>query len=207
MQDKRVGILGLGPQGVAHLKFVEALGDADVVAVCDESTAVSFRFLNDGNDRFTDHLYQNLPEMLAKAQLDILVMATPWRYRCPGIKLALEAGCHVMVENPLAMTADECAAIMGLAEAHPSLRVCVNEQWRWLPSVLCVKGRLTGLNYGRLKAVRLAGKGRDANVELPRIVTHLLSILQDDMVALFESAYVNWLNAQSMVASLMTPEG
>jgi len=170
---------------------------------------VSFRFLKE-HPELTDHSYNSLESILAAAQLDIVVIATPWTWRLLGIKLALEANCHVMVENPLAMNLKDCDAILDLVAQFPDLQVCVNEQWRWLSSV----GPYTfidlpdSVDYGRLRAVRLTGKGRNANVELSRIMTHLLSIVHKYLIVEpFQLDRVNWLNVQSMEATLMTQDG
>jgi predicted dehydrogenase len=59
-----------------------------------------------------------LDEMLADPTLDAVVIATPVPTHYELAKLALEAGKHVFVEKPPAMTAPEIDELVALAEEH-----------------------------------------------------------------------------------------
>ncbi len=60
----------------------------------------------------------SLEEMLADPALDAVVIATPVPTHYELAKLALEAGKHVFVEKPPAMTGSEIDELVTLAEAH-----------------------------------------------------------------------------------------
>lgn len=206
MPELRAGIVGLGPQGVANQAFIRATDGVQLVAVCDVHEQPRAAFLGNGNQSFASHIYDALPAMLAAEQLDIVVIATPWTWREPGVRMAMEANCHVMIENPVAVDGEELDKICSIAADHRDLIVCVNEQWRMLAGVDRLRTWLQQGEIGPVRAIRLNGKGRDANLELPRIMTHLLPLALET-IDVPHAAHVNWLSASAMVADLITPQG
>jgi predicted dehydrogenase len=118
----RVGIVGCGKIADSHVEQVRAIGLGEVVAVCDreplmaEQLAARFAIPS----RFTD-----VAEMLATEALDIVHVATPPDSHVAIACMALEAGCHVFVEKPFALTAEAAATILDTA-ARCDRRVAVN---------------------------------------------------------------------------------
>jgi predicted dehydrogenase len=118
----KVAIVGCGKIADSHVEQVRATGRADVVAVCDreplmaEQLATRFR---------VPAWHSNLTAMLDRERPDVLHIATPPDSHLALAKLALAAGCHLFVEKPFALTAQECGAILAAAEAT-NLRVSVN---------------------------------------------------------------------------------
>jgi len=116
----RFGIAGAGGMGVAHAREILQRPDASVVALCDTSAAAL--------DRAVERLYgpgagggppaarfDSLPAMLAGADLDAVVIATPHTEHTAHIAQALEAGKHVLCEKPMATTAAAARAAIELA--------------------------------------------------------------------------------------------
>ncbi len=57
-------------------------------------------------------LYSSIDEMLAKEKLDYVDIALPTYLHAENAIKALEAGCHVLCEKPMARTAEECASMI-----------------------------------------------------------------------------------------------
>jgi predicted dehydrogenase len=55
--------------------------------------------------------------MLKRADLDVVSVATPNKFHAPLTIAALEAGCHVLCEKPMAMTLAEACAMQKTAKA------------------------------------------------------------------------------------------
>jgi predicted dehydrogenase len=105
MKTLRVGIIGSG--GIAqsaHIPNYQKCKNVEVVACCDivEATAKACA------EKFNiPHYFTDYNEMLEKVDLDIVSVCTPnYMHKDPTIA-ALKAGCHVMVEKPIAMNAAE----------------------------------------------------------------------------------------------------
>ena len=94
---------------------------ARVVALCDldraRAEAVARRF-------DIPRVYADVGEMLAREQPDIVDICTPPKTHMPLAIQALEAGSHVLIEKPMAVTVEECDRIIQTARAT-GRKVCV----------------------------------------------------------------------------------
>lgn len=110
----RLGVVGTGWWAtVNHIPTVQKTGCAEVVAICDLDAErlgiVGERFGIDG--RYTD-----VRAMLAREKLDGVMVSTPHVAHTEPAIAALEAGCHVLVEKPMATSAADGWAIAEAAE-------------------------------------------------------------------------------------------
>ena len=62
-------------------------------------------------------LYEDYREMLRKEKPDLAVIDTYYGNHAVCAQAALEAGCHVLCEKPMAVTLDECESIRILGKA------------------------------------------------------------------------------------------
>ncbi|ELY61965.1 Gfo/Idh/MocA family protein [Natronolimnohabitans innermongolicus] len=101
-----VGIVGLGGMGHLHARSITELG-ADVVAGADLVEAQRQRF----SDEFGARTYETHEGLVADEAVDAVIVTTPNRFHEPIAVDALEAGCHVLVEKPLAHTLESAERI------------------------------------------------------------------------------------------------
>jgi len=107
----RVGIVGAGKMGISHYAVVNAHPDASVVAVCDTSGYVlSVLEKYGGVQTFKSH-----EEMIDRAGLDAVIVATPTATHFGCAEYAIEHGVHVFVEKPLTLRPAESRALSELA--------------------------------------------------------------------------------------------
>ncbi len=108
----RIGVVGLGTfVEIAHMptyfdsrysRFIEVAGLCDVNAG---------RLKEWGTRYDVAGQYSDLDKMLAEANLDAVTIVTPDHTHTPIALKALEAGCDVLVEKPLAMNIKDCHKI------------------------------------------------------------------------------------------------
>ncbi|PZR00773.1 MAG: oxidoreductase [Cereibacter sphaeroides] len=111
----KIGVVGVGWWAtVNHIPTIQAGTDAEVVALCD----LDAERLRIAGDQFgIAGRYTDLAEMLAKERLDGLMVSTPHvAHTAPAIA-GLKAGCHVLVEKPMATSAADGRAIAAAAKA------------------------------------------------------------------------------------------
>src|SRR6056297_776426 len=120
----RIAVVGLGKMGLSHFSMVNAHPLADTVA-CDGSG-----FLVDVlTKNIKIPIHRDYAEMLAKVDIDAVVIATPSRLHAPMVEAALEKGLHVFCEKPFcldwadserltAMAAEKGRIAQVLAEAY-----------------------------------------------------------------------------------------
>ena len=115
----KIGIIGSGGISRSHLHGYRALGDrTEIVACCDidfekaKSYAAEYGIPN---------AYPDCYEMLKNETLDAVSVTTWNSAHCECAIAALNAGCHVICEKPMAMNAEEAAAMRAAAEKNGKL--------------------------------------------------------------------------------------
>ena len=111
----RIGVVGIGWWAtVNHIPTIEASPEAEVVAICDLDRE---RLDRAGETFGIAARYTDLAEMLDRERLDGVMVSTPHTAHTAPAIAALRAGCHVLVEKPMATTAADGRAIAAAAAA------------------------------------------------------------------------------------------
>ena len=172
----RVGLIGLGAMGRNHLRLLSERDDARLVAVADPVPGALDVAANGGAQGYAEPL-----AMLAEAELDAVVIASPTTTHHPLALAALDRGIAVLVEKPLAATPGEADELVDAARSR-GVPIQVGHVERFNPAVLEL-GRL--LETGWLSTVyaitsRRAGpfpaRIRDVGVTMD-LATHDVDIL------------------------------
>lgn len=125
-QPVRVGVVGCGSVGTGqYMPFLQRLNlqgiRSELVMACDVNESrrqlVSDRF---GIDRFTT----DYRDVVNAPNIDLVLVLTSMQQHGIITRAALEAGKHVLVEKPMAMTLEEAAEIVALARTTPGYLLC-----------------------------------------------------------------------------------
>ncbi len=111
----RVGVIGCGGQGRAHIRALGSLADAELAYVCDpdEKRLAKAASLAEGAQAVTD-----LRRVLDDKTVDAVTIATPDHWHVPAALLAIEAGKHVYVEKPCSHNVREGRLLLDAARRH-----------------------------------------------------------------------------------------
>ncbi|MDP4153203.1 MAG: Gfo/Idh/MocA family oxidoreductase [Bacillota bacterium] len=158
MEKLRVGIIGCG--GIAngkHLPAISKIKEAEMVAFCDiivekaEKAASEYGIEN-------ANVYTDYKEMLAKEKLDVVHVLTPNISHAPITIDALEAGCDVMCEKPMAKTAADARKMVEAAKrTGKKLTIGYQNRFRADSRYLkrsCERGDLGEIYMAKAHAVR-----------------------------------------------------
>jgi len=100
----KVGMVGLGLVSTCHFKGYASHPQAEVVAVCDIDEERAQRFA----DRHgIDGVYSSYEEMLDRAEINAVDIATPTFLHAPMTLAAAAAGKHIHCEKPFCRTVQE----------------------------------------------------------------------------------------------------
>jgi len=123
----RVAIIGCGKIADAHAEQIMRVGGSSIAAVCDREPLMARQLA----DRFAvDGQYVDPIEMLLRSRPDVVHITTPPHSHFELASLCLEAGCHVYVEKPLTVHADETEQLVRLAaEKRRKLTVGHDDQF------------------------------------------------------------------------------
>lgn len=123
----RIGMIGLGKMGLSHVAIVRAHPGVELVAACDTMT-----YLTDVLGKYTGlKCYADLDEMLAKEQLDAVVVSTPSKLHAGMVQKALERGLHVFCEKPFVLDVGDGERLVQLA-AQKQLVTQVGYHYRFV---------------------------------------------------------------------------
>jgi predicted dehydrogenase len=106
----RVGLVGCGGQGGSLAQAVARTQALSLVACADPDTAAAGRAAVYGQDAST---HASVAALLAEADVDAVVIATPHHLLAPSTLAALRARKHVLAEKPSALNASEAAEVAG----------------------------------------------------------------------------------------------
>lgn len=112
-QPVRFGLVGFGAWGQFHAQSIAGNPEAQLTAITapsDASRAAAAKAYPQARV-FGDHR-----QMLAETRLDIVDIVTPSHTHLGIATDALNAGCHLLLEKPMALRIEDCQAIVKLAQ-------------------------------------------------------------------------------------------
>jgi len=143
-----VGVVGCGHVARKHLDALRRLRDVRIIGVCDRDRAPRVAAAR----AYGAGAYADLSAMLEDRRPDVVHILTPPQSHCELALAAMRAGCHVLVEKPLAMTSGQADEMMRVArEAGVQLGVCHN--FLFEPGVMRALAMLRAGALGRLVSV------------------------------------------------------
>jgi len=116
MTNKKLkfGIVGCGQ--IAQESHIPPLLNSRKVllaAVCDKNEELARQVAMSFN---IPRYYADFGEMLKVERLDVVNVCVPPRMHAASAIEAMEAGCHVLVEKPMALTASECDQMLSVSQ-------------------------------------------------------------------------------------------
>lgn len=124
----KVGVIGMGWAGQAHLENYLRLPNVEIVGISDTREAR----LQELAQRFpVNNVYLHYEDLLNNDEIDVISVATPNFLHAPVAIAALERGKHVLCEKPMAMTVEEGERMVKTALANNRvLEVAFNHRRR-----------------------------------------------------------------------------
>jgi len=143
IKEVKVALIGLGNRGMGHLKQLNAIAPkAKVVAICDiresqTDAAKAFLKKNGKKAKVYTGKADAWKEMVARDDVDLVIISTPWDDHVPMSVEAMNNGKHVAVEVPASMTWEGCWQIVDAAEENQVNcmmleNVCYGDEELWI---------------------------------------------------------------------------
>lgn len=106
-----LGVIGIGPRCTYDLKAILKLEDVQCVAICDVQKArreAGKKLVDEAYGHTDTKLYRDFRELLARPEIDAVLIATGDRWHGPASILAAQAGKDVYSEKPCGLTIEMC---------------------------------------------------------------------------------------------------
>jgi len=127
-----------------HAAALAALPESTLVGVCDSALERAQQF----SARFGGRPFRDLAEMIRDTGAEALFVCTPHPLHREAVVVAAQAGCHVMVEKPLAASLADCDAMLQAAQKS-GVTLSVMSQRRFYEPVQRMKAAIDEGRIGR----------------------------------------------------------
>lgn len=122
-REIKVGVVGVGFIGVAHVEALRRIG-VDVVGVVGSSPE---RTRSKAAEANLPAVYDSVEALAADPDIDAIHIASPNHAHADQVRICLEAGKHVVCEKPLALSSSDTADLVARAESRGLVHaVCFN---------------------------------------------------------------------------------
>lgn len=156
----RVGIAGVGFMGVTHFKAYGQVEGAQVAALFTrdrkklegdwDNVRGNFGGAGGRQDLTGIRKYESLNLLLADPEIDMIDLCLPSHLHRDLAIQAMEAGKHVLVEKPIALTVEDADAMIAASERTGRL-LMVAQVLRFWPEFSVIKDLVESGEYGALR--------------------------------------------------------
>lgn len=172
----RGALLGLGMIGRHHARLLQASDRVEFAGAVDPT-----------GDRFgavadPALVYVSVSDLLAAGRVDFAIVAVPTEFHLAAVREVASAGVSVLVEKPLAATADEARELIAVCEEH-GVKGAVGHVERFNPALLELRRRVHEGQVGDVYMIATERIGpfpdriRDVGV-VKDLATHDLDLVQ-----------------------------
>lgn len=147
----RFGIVGVGAMGREHMRNIATVPGGEVVAIADPHGPS----IEAGRELQSDvAIHNDLETMLARDDLDVLVIATPNHTHREVVERAAPRGLHLLIEKPLCTTVEHCRELITILDDYPGT-VAVGMEYRYSPPVARLTEEVLGGATGDVRMVAI----------------------------------------------------
>ena len=150
-----LGVVGIGPRCTYDLQAMLTLPDVQCVAIADvqASRRDAGKALVDKHYGNTDcKLYRDFRELLARPDIDTVIVATGDRWHAPASMLAAQAGKDVYSEKPCGLTIELCQQLAATIKQEQRV-FQAGTQRRSVPNFVQAVQLAQGGKFGALKTL------------------------------------------------------
>ena len=149
----KCGVIGCGVIAPTHIAGIEAIPNAELVALCD----IVPEHLNKLADKHNiAKRYLDYRDMLADKEIDLVHVCTDHASHCQIVVDALNAGKHVICEKSAGRVDADLEAMANAAKAHPELVSSGIFQHRFVKQNCALKELVESGKFGQMIMVNLS---------------------------------------------------
>ena len=146
----RYGLIGYGAWGSFHAKAIEATASAELIAIAASSQETAEKARNHHQaDVYTDYT-----QLLMRDDIDVVDIVVPNHLHHEVALRALQAGKHILLEKPMALTVEACEELNREA-SHRGLTIQIGFELRYSPLWGTVKQMIDEGKLGALKTASI----------------------------------------------------
>jgi predicted dehydrogenase len=149
MKKIKMGLIGAGFIGPAHVEAVRRLGYVDVIALSELNQALADQ---KATQLSIPKAYSDYHALLENKEIQVIHNCTPNFQHYEVIKAAIANGKHIISEKPLTLRSDQSAELVKLANEAGIINA-VNFCYRHYPLVQQVRAMIDNGDVGKIYSV------------------------------------------------------
>ncbi|MGH6814597.1 MAG: Gfo/Idh/MocA family oxidoreductase [Hyphomicrobiaceae bacterium] len=144
----RLGAAGLGRAFVLMRSAFAHHPRIDLIAAADPREEARSRFAAE----FSARTYDSVEALCADADVEAVYIATPHQFHAQDVITAARNGKHVLVEKPMALSLQECQAMIA-ATRDANVRLVVGHSHSFDAPIARTRSMIAGGTFGRLRMI------------------------------------------------------
>lgn len=132
----RVGVVGVGNMGRNHLRVLSSMREYELIGCFDNNR----ESCSEQAEQYQIAAFGNQEDLFS--HVDVVSIAVPSSLHKDSAVSAARAGCHVLVEKPIALSVEDADAII-LACKEARVKLCVGHIERYNPAVATLQNVLS----------------------------------------------------------------
>ena len=152
MKENKIkfAVVGCGHIGKRHAEMVTRDSDAELVALCDIRLREEL-----GIEGYAVPFFAGLQELLQSGiHIDVVNICTPNGLHAAMAVQAIEAGCNVVIEKPMALTLADAEKVVYASLKYRKQVFCVMQN-RYSPPSVWIKDMIDSGKLGKIYMVQL----------------------------------------------------
>jgi len=145
MEQLNIGVIGTGRMGKNHVRILNELESANLVALSDTDKEQLGRITS----LYKVKGYLNYQDMLSTEQLDAVVVAVPTTLHKRVALDVISHGIHLLIEKPIASTVEDAQEIIQKAK-EKNVKLMIGHVERFNPAVQELKKRVMNNELGKI---------------------------------------------------------
>jgi myo-inositol 2-dehydrogenase/D-chiro-inositol 1-dehydrogenase len=141
----KVGLLGSQFISTIHAESLKNCAEAEIIAVASPSPGNAEKFAAQFQ---IPHHYTDYHELLARDDIDMVVIGIPNHLHCEAVIAAAERGKHIVIEKPLCLSLDEADRMLEAAR-KASVKLMYAEELCFAPKYVRLKQLLDSGALGK----------------------------------------------------------
>jgi len=141
----RVGVVGLGRATLSFLPALVRHPGVVITAGADPRPEARAAWARD----FEAETYETAEQLCASPNVDAVYIATPHQFHAANVITAAAAGKHAICEKPMALTLEDCDAMIAAVE-RAGTRLVIGHSQSFSPPIYAIREMVRSGEYGRL---------------------------------------------------------
>ena len=152
MKSVQCAVIGAGSWGTtAHVPALIDHPQAELVAIQHHDPQTAARIARDFG---VPRACTTVDEVLAIEQLDAVIVSSVPTFHFSQTEAALRRGCHVLIEKPMTIAADEADSLVALADAN-NLHFIIGATWHYTSHCIEARRIIQSGELGHLRMISI----------------------------------------------------